>query len=187
MRAFAKLALPLAALGLVIGLVASGLSASAATPQPRDWVPASALTPFRAVASEFQVAGADARYGAITDNAGISCIADPGGMGAMGVHYLDGNILFDGTIDPAQPEAIVYAPAPNGSLHLVALEYIVDKAAWDSSHAAPPELFAGHPFDETGAPNRFDLPPFYSQHVWVGRGNPLGNLAMWNPAVHCPS
>jgi hypothetical protein len=121
----------------------------------------------------------------ITDNAGISCIADPGGTGAMGIHYLDAGILFDGVIDPGQPEAVVYAPSPNGSLHLVALEYIVEKAAWDATHSSAPELFPGHPFDETSAPNRFDLPPFYSQHVWVGRGNPLGNLMMWNPAVHC--
>jgi hypothetical protein len=165
------------------------LLASAAPAQARGtdrmWVPDNQLAPFRAVAAQFTVAGANPNYGAITDNAGISCIADPAGSGAMGIHYLNGSILFDGVIDPSQPEAVVYAPSPDGGLHLVALEYIVDKAAWDATHSSAPELFAGHPFDETGSPNRFDLDPFYSQHVWVGRGNPAGNLAMWNPSVHC--
>ena len=105
----------------------------------------------------------------------------------MGVHYVYPTILSDGVVDPDQPEAVVYAPSSNGSLHLVALEYIVDKAAWNASHSSPPELFPGHPFDETGKPNRFGLDPFYSQHAWVGRGNPLGNPAPWDLAVHCHS
>ena len=75
-----------------------------------------------------QSTGADTRYIPITDKALISCIADPAGTGAMGIHYLYPDTLIDGVIDPNQPEAIVYAPSPSGSLHLVALEYIVDKA-----------------------------------------------------------
>jgi hypothetical protein len=121
----------------------------------------------------------------ITDLAGISCIADPAGSGAMGIHYLDVNNLMDGKLDPNSPEAVVYAPGPNGQLRLGALEYIVDKAAWDAGNSAAPEFFPGHPFMTTDAPNRFGLNPFYSQHIWVGLGNPLGNLSMWNPAVHC--
>lgn len=183
MRTIAKVAAPLA----LLAAVAAGTAAFAASPQPRTSVPGSALEPFRVVASQFTVAGADPRYIPITDKALISCIADPAGTGAMGIHYLYPDALIDGVIDPNQPEAIVYAPSPSGSLHLVALEYIVDKAAWDASHSSPPELIPGHPFDLTGAPNRFDLEPFYSQHIWVGHGNPLGNLSMWNPAVHCHS
>src|SRR5258705_9907101 len=117
----AKLAAPLALLAVVV----AGASPFAASPQPRNSVSATALAPFRAVAGQFTVAGADPRYVPITDNAGISCIADPAGMGAMGIHYLNPTNLNDGVIDPAQPEAVVYAPSPNGSPHLVALEYIV--------------------------------------------------------------
>ena len=40
-------------------------------------------------------------------------------------------------------------------------------------------------FLPSGGDNRFGLPAYYSQHIWVGKGNPAGNLAMWNPAVHC--
>jgi hypothetical protein len=150
----------------------------------RDSVPGAALKPYRALAAPFKRI-APAGYGAITDNQGISCIADPGGTGAMGIHFVNPDVLTDGQLDPDHPEAFVYAPGPAGKL--VALEYIVFKDAWDATHSAPPELFHGHPFMTTGAPNRFDLPAFYSQHVWIGRGNPHGNLAMWNPAVHCPS
>jgi hypothetical protein len=99
----------------------------------------------------------------------------------MGVHFANMDRLFDGVIDASRPEAAVYEPRPNGTLHLVAFEYIV----FQSQVSQPPELFPGHPFMATGADNRFGLPAYYSQHVWVGKGNPLGNLSMWNPAVHC--
>jgi hypothetical protein len=180
MRRFAAIAGPLVAIALLVGTA----PAVAAPMSDRESVSGSALKAYRAMAKPYKHT-APTGYGAITDNQGISCIADPAGTGAMGIHYLNGDELFDGEIDADQPEAYVYAPGPHGKL--VALEYLVIKEVWDDSHSGPPELFAGHPFMETGAPNRFDLPPYYSQHVWIGRGNPNGNLAMWNPAVHCPS
>jgi hypothetical protein len=150
----------------------------------RDSVPGNAITHYRAVAARFAdpAAAEAAGYGLISDLAGIYCIADPAGSGAMGYHWVDIGNLLDGQLDRNDPEAIVYEKRPNGSYHLVALEYIVTQDAWGS---APPELFAGHPFMSTSATNRFGLPAYYSQHVWVGKGNPDGNLAMWNPAVHC--
>ncbi len=182
MRRVVAFAMPFAALALAVGT-----APAAAGPAPghgTDWVPGSALQPYRSIAQPYKFT-APAGYGAITDNQGISCIADPAGTGAMGIHYVNPGVLLDGQIDRARPEAFVYAP--DGAGKLVALEYIVFKADWDATHSSPPELFPGHPFMTTGAPNRFDLPAFYSQHVWIGRGNPNGNLAMWNPAVHCPS
>ncbi|MDT4923449.1 MAG: hypothetical protein QOG01_1162 [Pseudonocardiales bacterium] len=173
----------LALLGTFAAVLVAAPNAGAAS-MPRESVPESAFTSYRAMSAPYRVT-APQGYGAITDNQGISCIADPAGTGAMGVHYVNVGYLLDGTIDAAHPEAFVYAP--DGSQHLVALEYIVFQADWDATHSAPPELFAGHPFMETGAGNRFDLPPYYSQHVWLWRGNANGNLAMWNPAVHCPS
>jgi hypothetical protein len=179
-----KLLIHLALIGTIaVGLVAAphGMAASS---MARESVPESAFASYRAMSAPYRET-APPGYGAITDNQGISCIADPAGTGAMGVHYVDVDNLLDGTIDRDHPEAFVYAP--DGSQHLVALEYIVFKDGWDATHSAPPELFAGHPFMVTEAGNRFDLPAFYSQHVWVWRGNALGNLWMWNPAVHCPS
>lgn len=184
MRTLTKLAIPLAA----VAVLTIAPSATVATPMQRDSVPASQLAPYRTVADRLQNVSTDpsSGYGLVTDLNGISCIADPAGTGAMGYHYGNGGLIFDdGQLDAATPEAVVYAPTQGGTKQVVALEYIVPKEAWDAHHASAPELFAGHEFMVTQAPNRFGLPAFYSQHVWVGRGNPLGNLAMWNPAIHC--
>jgi len=122
----------------------------------------------------------------VADTAGLTCIADPG-MGAMGFHYLDPKLL-DGSVSATRPEILVYAPDPNGRLHLVALEYLVKKADWDTAHggpdAAPPSLF-GQTFNFTPAGNRFGLPDFYSLHAWIWDPNPSGMFAMWNPRVSC--
>ena len=122
----------------------------------------------------------------VADTAGLTCIADPG-MGAMGFHYLDPKLL-DGSVSATTPEILVYAPDPNGRLHLAALEYLVKRADWDTAHggpdAAPPSLF-GQTFNFTPAGNRFGLPDFYSLHAWIWDPNPSGMFAMWNPRVSC--
>ena len=173
-------------LAVLLGVAAlvSTPSAFAATGMDREWVNGNALVAYRAVAAQFAdpAAAEAAGYGLIHDNAGIYCIADPAGTGAMGYHWVNLANLFDGQLDPNAPEAIVYERHPDGSFHLVALEYIVTQEAWGPD---APELFPGHMFMATGADNRFGLPAYYSQHIWVGKGNPAGNLAMWNPAVHC--
>jgi hypothetical protein len=135
-----------------------------------------------------------AGYVPFTDVNGVSCIDMPG-MGGMGVHYVNPKLIADPAIDPTAPEALVYAPANDGTLHLAALEYLVDKATWDKTHSSKPsadqtassapQLFPNKPFDETNAPNRFGLADFYSQHVWVWKNNPAGLLSMWNPRVNC--
>jgi len=167
---------------LVVGALITAPSAHAGTSM-RDWVPDSQLTPYRALASQYaDPSQLGTGWGEVIDVDGISCIADPAGSGAMGVHFANVSRIVDGTVDPRQPEAAVYEPRAHGSLHLVALEYIVFESAWGPT---APELFPGHPFMLTDAPNRFGLPAFWSQHVWIGKGNPDGNLAMWNPNVHC--
>jgi hypothetical protein len=182
MRTFSKLAIPLAALAVVALAPSTAVAAS----MPRDWVPANQLAPYLAVADRLQNASTDPGRVLVIDVNGISCIADPAGTGAMGYHYANIPLIFDGgVLDASAPEAVVYAPTQGGTKQIVALEYIVVASDWDAQHASAPELFAGHPFMLTAFPNRFGLPAFYSQHVWVGRGNPLGNLAMWNPAIHC--
>jgi hypothetical protein len=134
-----------------------------------------------------------AGYSILADSAGITCIAEPQ-MGAMGVHYVKGDLVKDPAIDAAHPEALVYAPDRHGRLHLAALEYVVIKSDWDAVQpslgigsrdaAAPPMLF-GQEFNFTDAPNRYGLPPFYSLHAWVWKDNPAGTFEMWNPSVHC--
>lgn len=171
---------------LVTGLiVAAGVvtapAAQAASKQ--DSVSSKLLRPYRALMAQYRDASAlGPDWVKVVDLAGISCIGDPAGTGAMGIHYVNPGRLTDGVIIPSQPEAVVYEPEPNGTLRLVAFEYLVFQGDFGPT---APELFPGHPFMPTGAGNRFGLPAYYSQHVWVGKGNPYGNLAMWNPNVHC--
>jgi hypothetical protein len=111
---------------------------------------------------------------------GNTCITEPG-VGGMGVHQVNTSLL-DGTIDATAPEALVYEPRNDGSLKLVALEYVVFQADWKGS--SPPELF-GKTFDLIPSPNRFGLPAFYALHAWLWKPNPSGLLATWNPRVTC--
>jgi hypothetical protein len=123
-------------------------------------------------------------YGEFRDAAGIACIDQPG-VGAMGVHFVNGGYVGDAVLDPTRPEALVYEPKRNGGYKLVALEYIVFKDAWEAAgHSAPPTLF-GQELLLTPAPNRFGIPAFYALHAWLYRGNPLGQLTPWNPRVDC--
>ena len=125
----------------------------------------------------------DAGYKLLVDKDGIACIDMPG-MGAMGIHYVKGDLVGDGAIDPLAPEAMVYEPDARGRNHLVAVEYVVFKDAWDANHASKPSLF-GETFMLTPDGNRFGLPAFYSLHVWIYKHNPSGMFSMWNPTVTC--
>ncbi len=121
-------------------------------------------------------------YRLFTDAKGIACIANPP-VGAMGVHYVNGALL--GTLDPLKPQAMVYAPGNDGSLHLAAVEYVVFQASWDAVHPDMAPMLFGQMFMLTPAGNRYGLPAFYSLHVWVWMQNPSGIFAMWNPNVKC--
>jgi hypothetical protein len=123
-------------------------------------------------------------YSILADTAGKTCIDEPG-MGGMGVHYVNGDLVGDPAIRAWQPEAVVYAPTASGRLQLAAVEYVVIKSAWDATHVSAPSLF-GHEFMVTDAPNRYGLPAFYSLHVWAWDHNPMGTFEMWNPDVVCP-
>ena len=80
---------------------------------------------------------------------------------------------------------MIYEPEKNGSMELVALEYVVLQSAWtQAGHTSAPSLF-GHTFMFNPAPNRFGLPAFYSLHAWIWRPNPSGMFDPWNPRVSC--
>jgi len=124
---------------------------------------------------------------AVADGYGqfLDCTAQDG-VGAMGVHYLNGALVNDAMVDPLHPEALTYEPQADGSLKLVGVEYIVFQAGWDAANPQPPSLF-GHPFHLVRSPNRYGVDPFYELHFWVWRANSLGLFADWNPAVKCPT
>lgn len=106
--------------------------------------------------------------------------------GAMGVHYLNPALVGDGTVNLKTPEMLVYEPRRNGSLRLVAVEYITFKQAWESVHGeGVPPIMAGQLFDFHNAPNRFAVPAVYGLHIWAWKYNPKGLFAEWNPRVTC--
>ena len=126
-----------------------------------------------------------AGYGELKDKDQIACI-DLSGVGGMGIHYVNLGLVGDPKLDPNEPESLVYAPAHNGRLKLVAVEYIVDAATWDATHSGPPTLFGDVEFPKTPDGNRFGIPAFYALHAWIYRPNPLGVFNPWNPRVTCP-
>ena len=105
----------------------------------------------------------------------IPCVSGIEG-GAMGIHYVNGALIEDGIVDIGGPEAVMYEPQADGSMQLVAVEYITTKG---------PANLDGHLFSFTNAPNRYGQPPFYELHVWAWRANPTGTFADMNPNVSC--
>ena len=110
-----------------------------------------------------------------------SCIESLNGAGGMGIHWVNGSLL-DGVLDPAAPEVLVYAPRPNGTLELVALEYVVFDADWQG--AGDPMLF-GQRLTPVAEPNRYEIPAFWQIHLWLYETNHNGLYADFNPAVSC--
>jgi hypothetical protein len=167
-----------AALGALCAIAfALSMAAPAGAGVARD------LAAARAGTASFHDVAAATGYGVFTDAAGIACIDNPG-VGTMGVHYVKGALVGDGAVNAATPEALVYEPTSDGRLRLVAVEYVVFQADWDATHSSPPSLF-GQTFDDTGAVNRYGLPPYYSLHAWIWKNNPTGMFKDWNPNVSC--
>jgi len=110
------------------------------------------------------------------------CVSGPQ-EGAMGIHFVNGDLVGDGEIDAAQPEALIYE-LTNKGLQLVGVEYVVIAEAWDANHETPPTLL-GQVFHYVSAPNRYKIPAFYELHVWAWKQNPNGMFTDWNPKVSC--
>src|SRR5262245_13939703 len=116
----------------------------------------------------------------------LGCVSGPD-LGAMGVHYVNLALVGDGTIEPSEPEAVIYEPV-GGARRLVGVEYIVDAPTWlanPANEGLPPQL-DGQAFQLVGVPNRFGIPsPFFELHVWAWRDNPQGAFVDWNNNVTC--
>ncbi|WFP64745.1 hypothetical protein [Mesorhizobium sp. WSM4904] len=96
--------------------------------------------------------------------------------GAMGIHCVNAAYLKDDAVNVAKPEAVMYEPMADGTLKLIAVEYITSKG---------PASLEGHLFNFNTAPNRYGLGPFYELHVWAWKPNPTGAFADMNPNVSC--
>ena len=181
---------------LAIGAIIAGAAACSADPlaEPAGLLaPATAAreaTPGDAAQNQLlaTIREATARYhdvdAAIADGyvQGSPCEAMPGQ--GIGIHYRKAS-LFNATVDPSQPELLVYEPRKNGDLQFVAVAFVVPAAAWDPTHNAPPTL-GDQVFEDKRVPD-WSSPPFptYELHVWVWKHNPNGMYATTNPNVSC--
>lgn len=107
---------------------------------------------------------------------GGTCIAN-GDEGAMGIHLLSPARL-DGTLDPANPEALLYEKRNDGTYKLTGVEYVV-------AGGSQPESF-GQQFTLTNL-GRFGSPEanVWTLHAWIWKPNPAGIFNAWNTRVTC--
>jgi hypothetical protein len=169
------------------------LAAAAVTAQLAIASPSSAgtwdevLAARNATAKFHHVARAErAGYAELKDAQGIACIDSDSPAGAMGIHYVNSHLVGDDQVRARKPELVIYEPQPDGSLKLVAQEYVVFQDAWDASHDRAPRLFR-HRFELVPEGNRYGLPAFYELHLWSWRWNPTGLFEDYNPRVSCPA
>jgi hypothetical protein len=117
---------------------------------------------------------------------GLGCVSGSD-QGAMGLHFINMNLVKLGVIDVAHPQIILYEPTADGKLKLTGADFLVDAEQWDNDKThvpGPPELM-GQLFHYFEAPNRFGLKAFYTLHVWAWKDNPNGAFVNWHPDVAC--
>ncbi len=111
-------------------------------------------------------------------NAVISdCVESP--AGGMGYHVANMAAL-DGApfeLSLLQPEVLLYAPLPDGSMEFLGVEYIVPYTPDNASN--PPEILG----QKLQYNPHLDI---WALHVWTERHNPSGIFAPFNPDVSCP-
>jgi hypothetical protein len=113
---------------------------------------------------------------------GGTCVSN-GSEGAMGIHMLDNRPdgRIDETLDPANPEALLYEKRNDGTFKLTGVEYIVAQSV------PRPQLY-GESFADTNLA-RFGDPNanVWTLHAWIWKPNPDGMFDPWNTRVTCDS
>ena len=103
------------------------------------------------------------------------CMVDSS-LGGMGFHQAKAS-LINGTVAVTTPQVLLYEPQADGSVQLVAVEYIIPYTL--HSRNSPPPMLFGQRFKQN---DTFQL---WGLHAWVWRDNPSGVFADWNPNVNC--
>jgi hypothetical protein len=166
------------------------------------------LDALRAATSKYEDVNVALQEGYMQDPSGecvdARMVGAPETLGAMGIHYLRPDLLgvamppapgrltgADGVITESSPEVLVYEPQADGSMKLVAVEYLVFEQAWRDAGNVDPPSFAGNTFlhmaddPATEGDEAHGFEPHYELHVWLYRDNPSGRYAEWNPSVTC--
>ncbi len=168
---------------LWIGLLASALVAIVAASTVLA-APSGAVQQAKQATARFNstVQAVKAGYGPFPEGVPLhECIMALDGSGGMGYHWVNGSLL-DASLDPANPEVLVYAPKGNGKLELVALEYVIFDAAVPSG--TTPMIF-GQSLTFVPDGNRYEIPAFWQRHIWLYDHNSAGLFEDFNPDVTC--
>jgi hypothetical protein len=104
----------------------------------------------------------------------FGCIDLPSGA-AMGFHYINIQRRDDATLDPANPEVLIYMPNADGEFQLVAVEYLRP----GTPEEVPPVLF-GHSMEYNT-----DVAA-WTFHAWIWKSNPDGIFRDFNQKLRCP-
>jgi hypothetical protein len=163
-------------------------------------------TSIRAATAEYADVAVAEAAGYMRDPTNMCVTAEmvgaPAAAGGMGIHFFSPALLGitnpqppvsggDGVIDPGLPEILVYEPQMDGSMQLVAAEYLVFQDAWTAAGNTGLPVLAGHEFfsmaDDPATPmdEAHGFAPHHELHVWTGRDNPNGLFAEFNPNVTC--
>jgi len=113
----------------------------------------------------------------------FGCVSGPDD-GAMGLHYVNMELVIDPALDPRKPEIVIYEPLPNGGRKLIGADFLVFAEAWHANNTGTPEL-GGQLMHLIESPNRYGLPAFYTLHVWAWKPNPTGAFVNWHSDVSC--
>jgi len=113
----------------------------------------------------------------------FGCVSGPDD-GAMGMHYVNLELVADGVLDPARPEIVIYEPTGNGGRRLIGADFLVFADTWHAANVNTPELM-GQLMHRIEAPNRYGLPAFYTLHVWAWKTSPTGAFVNWHADVSC--
>lgn len=101
----------------------------------------------------------------------------------MGYHYVNLGLL-DGTVNPTEPEALVYVdnPAHDDKRRLAAVEYIVpyEVIPSDASASELDDMFPGVEGDKWHKEDDIDS---WTLHAWIWYPNPEGLFHSTNPRV----
>lgn len=118
-----------------------------------------------------------------------TCVTGPE-KGAMGIHLFMKSRLMNGTVDPDEPEVLIYEPLGKNlygkeEFRLVGVEFVIPAALWQPTPEAATPSVDGNQMHYIPGPNRYGPDALYELHVWAFQRNPLGAYTDWNTLVSC--